>query len=491
MIRRQMTIPDEEEIRARRDQWWRSAFFILGAVYIGLLLVSLLVDVLGGFVQIALIVFLAWLLAFVLSPLVNGITARTGWPRGAAVGIVYAAAMIASAFLLFYAVSSIGASMGEMTDELPLIREQIETRLRNWQELVSFGRFQPDLVTLYRDLEAQVTVVFASSVGDVPQVTVAIFGSLVLVVILSLYMVADSDGLVTRLKRIPPSRWSDEVDILERSITKAFGGFLRAQVALAAIQAVLTIAVVVLLGLPYGFIIVAASTLAMLVPFFGPPLALIPPIVAVAIFEPDWFLIVTPILVIAQTVLVNWLQPRLLREALGMHPILVLVGLLVGAQIAGLWGALFFIPILAVANVFFTYLVNLRTIEESQDDLEEVIEEVRQEAPEAPPEELVALAAERVDEVEAEAEAQAQAEAEGRAGAGEQAALVAEVTEDLRDAAGDLREAAGEQRAAAGDQRAAAGEQRAAADEMGESASDLRSAADRLRDRDRVDDERR
>jgi hypothetical protein len=290
-------------------------------------------------------------------------------------------------------------------------------------------------------------------------------------------MVADSDGIVTRLKRIPPSRWSAEVDILERSVTKAFGGFLRAQVALAAIQALLTIAVVVLLGLPYGFIIVATSTLAMLVPFFGPPLALIPPIVAVAIFEPDWFLLVTPILVIAQTVLVNWLQPRLLRDALGMHPVLVLVGLLVGAQIAGLWGALFFIPILAVGNVFFTYLVNLRTIEESPDDIDEVIEEVRQEAPDAPPEELVALAADRVDEAEEEAQAEAQA------GTAERAAL-GEVTEDLRDAAGDLRAAAGEQRAAAGEQRAAAGE-------MGESASDLRHAADRLLDRDDGGDEGR
>lgn len=467
IIRRQMANPEDEAIRARRDQWWRSAFFILGAVYIGLLLIGLLIDVLGGFAQIALIVFLAWLLAFVLSPLVNGIASRTGWPRGVAVGIVYAATMIGSAFLLFYAVSSIGTSMGEITEELPFIREQIETRLRNWQELASFGRFELDLVSLYRDLEAQVTVVFSSAVGEVPQVTVAIFGSLVLVVILSLYMVADSEGLVSRLKRIPPSRWSDEVEILERSVTKAFGGFLRAQVALAAIQAALTIAVVLLLGLPYGFIIVAASTLAMLVPFFGPPLALIPPIVAVAIFEPDWFLLVTPILVIAQTVLVNWLQPRLLRDALGMHPILVLVGLLVGAQIAGLWGALFFIPILAVANVFFNYLVNLRTIEESPDDLDEVIEEVRQEAPEAPPEELVALAAERVDEAEAEAEAQAEAEAADR----ERAVRLDEVAGDLRDAAGDLRDAAGEQREAAG--------------QMGESASDLRSATERLVDRDR------
>jgi len=46
-----------------------------------------------------------------------------------------------------------------------------------------------------------------------------------------------------------------------------------------------------------------------------------------------------------------------MRGALGMHPILVLVGLLVGAQVAGVWGALFGIPVIAVLNVFFNYFV--------------------------------------------------------------------------------------------------------------------------------------
>jgi hypothetical protein len=45
-----------------------------------------------------------------------------------------------------------------------------------------------------------------------------------------------------------------------------------------------------------------------------------------------------------------------MRGALGLHPILVLVGLLLGAQVAGVWGALFGIPIIAVIWVFVSYL---------------------------------------------------------------------------------------------------------------------------------------
>lgn len=373
-------------------------FLVVATVYVTLLLIGLLVQILGGFTQILLIVFIAWLLAFVLSPVVRAAQRRLRWSRGAAIGGVYGATLVASGFVLFYAASSIAISIGEMTDDFPLTRVRIEANLGEWERAISFGRFEPNLVALYRDVEATVRRVAESTLGDVPEVTLAVLGALVLVIILSLYMVADSERLVARLKRIVPSRYTDEVDILERTISSAFGGFLRAQVILAAIQTVLTTAVVLLVGLPYAFLIVAVSTLAMLIPFFGPPLALIPPIVATAIFQPGWLLVIGPVLLVAQTIVVNYLQPRLMRDAVGMHPILVLVGLLVGAQVAGLWGALFGIPILAVGSVFFTYFVNLRAIEEAPQETEEILEEARREAPEAPPEELVALAADRVDE---------------------------------------------------------------------------------------------
>ena len=453
---------NNEESRGRRERWWRSAFIVLATIYVALLLAALLVQILDGFTQILLILFVAWLLAFVLSPVVAWIDERDRMPRGVAIGAVYAATLIGSGFVLFYAVSSIGSSVGEMADEFPLTRERIEGTLRGWEDAIAFARFDPNFVELYRDVEATATQVVGSVIGEVPQVTVAVLGALVLVIIISLYMLADSKGIMAKVNRVIPRRYADEVEILERTVSRAFGGFLRAQVILAAIQTALTVAAIVLLGLPYGFMIGAASALAMLVPFFGPPLALVPPILATAIFAPEWLLLVAPVLLIVQTVLVNYLQPRLMREALGMHPILVLVGLLVGAQVAGLWGALFGIPILAVGNVFFNYFINLRTIKETaEEEVDDVLEELREESPHASPEELVALAADRVEEkADVEAATMGQAEATG-------------ATQAMDSASGELR-------AAAGDLRDAAGEQRTAAGEIGESAADLRGVVDTL-----------
>jgi predicted PurR-regulated permease PerM len=394
---------EDEVSRGKRERWWRSALLIVATIYVTLLLFALVIQILGGFVQILLIVFAAWLLAFVLAPLVNWIAGHGWMRRGAAVGVVYAVTLVGSGFLLFYAASSIAASMGELAADFPVTRSRIESTLTGWEKVVSFGSFEPDLVGLYRDVEATAARVVASAIGDVPSVTLAVLGGLVIVIILSLYMLADSERILAKLVRVVPARYEDEAEILERTVARAFGGFLRAQVILAAVQTALTVVVVLLIGLPYGFLIVAISGLAMLIPFFGPPLALIAPIVATAIFDPGWLVVVAPVLLIVQTVLVNYLQPRLMREALGMHPILVLVGLLVGSQVAGLWGALFGIPILAVLNVFFNYGINLREIDETPTvDLDEALEEVRRESPDATPEQVAAIAAERVQDEQAE-----------------------------------------------------------------------------------------
>lgn len=379
------------------------AFFVAATVYVLLLLTDFVTQRIGGFTQILIVVFLAWLLAFVLSPLVNGLAER-GIPRGVAMGLVYGATLVLGGAALMYLTATSAAQVGQLIDDFPATRDRIDATLGGWQSALTFGRFQPDLVAIFRDVEAQATVIGQNMLSRLPSLGVGVVGGMVLVVILSLYMTADANRILLKFNRIVPTRYADHVEILERNVSRAFGGFLRAQVLLAAVQAALTFAVVVLAGVPYGLLVVGVSTLAMLVPFFGPPLALIPPLLAVAVYAPGWLLLVGPALLVAQTIIVNYLQPRLMRNALGMHPLLVLVGLLIGAQVAGVWGALFGIPVIAVLNVFFNYFVNLRRIEDVPEvDSEEIIEEVRQEAPEAGPEVVVAIAAERAEELQEEA----------------------------------------------------------------------------------------
>ena len=343
-----------------RERRWLVIFLALGSAYFGFLLAERLLGFVGGFGSILLILFLAWLLAFVMSPLVAGLQARLDLPRPAVVVGAYLLALIVFGFVLFYTGAAITQQVAELARNYPQAERDILATLTEWEAGMQFGRLQIDLTDLYAGAVAELGRVgrdIVESAQEVAGVTVAALGGLFLIIVLSLYMLMDSHRILGRLRGVVPRRYTDEAQLLERSVVRAFGGFLRAQLILAVIQALLVAVVGTIFSIPYLFLWGTLSALAMLIPFFGPPLALLPPIVGAALFAGGVAIPVAVILFVVQTVLVNWLQPRLMRGALGLHPILVLVGLLLGAQVAGVWGALFGIPVIAVAWVFVSYVV--------------------------------------------------------------------------------------------------------------------------------------
>lgn len=347
-----------------RERRWLVIFLVLGSAYFGFLLAERLLGFVVGFASIGLILFLAWLLSFVMSPVVEWLAARLELPRPAIVAGTYLLALVVFGFILFYTGAAITQQVADLAENYPQTERDILAVLADWERGLQLGRQRVDLAELYAGAVAQVGRLGGEIVEQaqaIAGVTIAALGSLLLIIVLSLYMLMDSKRILARLRAAVPRRYTDEVNLLERSIVRAFGGFLRAQLILAAMQALLVGVIGTIFGIPYLFLWGTISALAMLIPFFGPPLALVPPILGAALFTDGGFIPVTIILVGVQTVLVNWLQPRLMQGALGLHPILVLVALLIGAQVAGVWGALFGIPVVAVLWVFVSYAV-FRTV---------------------------------------------------------------------------------------------------------------------------------
>jgi len=91
------------------------------------------------------------------------------------------------------------------------------------------------------------------------------------------------------------------------------------------------------------------------VPFIGAFAAVVPPLIAfvlVHVTDPSFpivgFVVLFMFLAVAQHLVLNLLAPRVMGSALNMHPLLVMLGLLLGAELSGLWGAIFGVPVLGV-----------------------------------------------------------------------------------------------------------------------------------------------
>ena len=379
-------------------------FFATGSLVFILLILERLVAVAGAFGTIFVICFLAWLLAFVVSPLVDGAAVRLHVGRSTAVGLVYSC--VALAFVGFVLVAaSIGVreatSLVNRTDEATAT---ISASLASLQRSLGVKTGTVDLAALFRQGEGRVLpdikATLASQSGAIAATVVSIVGTLSITLVLSIFIVSDASGLQAKWRRVMPNRFETQLDLFDRSVGRAFRGFLWTQVVLIAIQVALTIAVGVVFGLPYLFLLCLFAALCMPLPFVGPGLALLPPIFIAAAFVPGAFIPVTLVLFIGQALIMHLLVPRLMKKTSGVHPVVTILSVLIGAQVAGIWGALFGLPVAAVISILANYVINLQAVQEVEGvDLLEVTTAIRAAFPEATPEEVLAEAADQAEAI--------------------------------------------------------------------------------------------
>jgi predicted PurR-regulated permease PerM len=177
-------------------------------------------------------------------------------------------------------------------------------------------------------------------------------------------MVADRDRLLASSFRLIPPQYKEEARLLETSVARSFGGFLRGQAILGLVYAAVSIVASTVFGLDYLAGTAAAAGLLMAIPFFGPFFAWAPPVLVALFVKPDATLPTLAVMAVGWLVVMNVLQPRLMAQALRIHPIIVLGSVLVGSKIAGISGAIFGIPIAAVISAFFLHSLG-RSVEGS------------------------------------------------------------------------------------------------------------------------------
>jgi predicted PurR-regulated permease PerM len=340
-----------------RDRRLLSTLLVLGVVALFFLIVSQLSQLFFYFGDIFLTFFLAWLLAFIISPIVSRIVdAIPRLPRAAATILVYTGVVLVLIVLVVIAAGALATSISQFAASIPDIRTNLPSMIAPWQQwLDSIGLGQIDLLAQAEAALANLDDLAAALIEPLQAIAVAslsVVGTLLIVFFLSIYMVLDRDDILAFLFRIVPPAYSEEARLLETSVSRSFGGFLRGQALMGAIYFLIALATNLLLGLPLAALTSVLAGLLQMIPFFGPFVSWTPPVVVALVLQPESALPAAILMGAGWLVVMNVLQPRIMQGAVGIHPIVVLGSVLIGGRIAGIPGAIFGIPIAAVVSAF-------------------------------------------------------------------------------------------------------------------------------------------
>ena len=312
--------------------------------------------------DVILIFVAAWALAYLLSPLVNRIDARTPLNRTLSVVVVYIAIALVLTLIGLLVVPPLVAQLNDLVTRGPEYGERASQLAASVQATLERIGIRVDLATFYGTLPQRfgdLAAAYAADILGVVSATAAVFFNVSLILIIAFLMLNDGDTMWHRFTRALSPELASEAELLRHSADRSFGGFIRGSLILGLIYAVATIVILVPLGVPYAGVLALVSGLTMIIPFFGPIIAMIPVIAVTFVGAPDRLLIVFILVLAVQQVLLNVVGPRIMSRSIGIHPIFVFLALLLGAKLAGFWGVFLAVPVAGIINTFLRYTYEL------------------------------------------------------------------------------------------------------------------------------------
>jgi predicted PurR-regulated permease PerM len=377
---------------------------------VGLPLLLLLAWAVIGAVRHAVFVFLvAALVALLLDPVVRRVegSRRVRIPRGLAVALVYLAfaAVVAvgvvalAAVLVDRTTSAVDRVDAYVTNEdgqtgrtgaendldrfqgwldgHGLERVQVERSVQNWLD-----EFGANDVTEWTQRAVDILEGAAISLAT-------LLFSLVLIVVVSVYMLLD----LPRFTRFTDRRFpaTDGGLPLTQRVERALVGYVTGQLLVSLIigtSAGLGMYVLGVLGwVPgaddYALVFGAWVAFTELIPYVGPWLGSIPPALYALVVDPVSFIWVALLFLAIHQIEGHVVIPNVMGSALRLHPLLVIFGLLAGAEIYGLAGALVALPVLAAARALWEFFSGDVALEPWRGDEADEAEETMTEPPRA------------------------------------------------------------------------------------------------------------
>lgn len=348
---------------------------------------------------------LAGLIAFLLAPVIRLMHRKLHVPRALALFVSYIVVFVILTGIGFLMVDGVAGAVGEISvpEAQTSLRTTAEDWLKNVREIKAFGytvdfseTVDPWLEKLEDDQAAdskastdssdssgssrsddekrlslsssQVETLFGgltSSFATVGSALVAALMSGVVIVLVAMYLNADSGKFHKGLVKAVPEGYEDDAAEISGRVVGIWRGYIYGQLLNSLITGLMVWLALWLVGLPGAFVFGLLMALLNMIPTFGPILAAIPGILAAIALGSTrldtgrltFTIIVAVIYLVVVQLQANVVAPYITGRAVKLSPATVLIGLVVGVQVAGLVGALLVVPVVATGKEVGRYVL--------------------------------------------------------------------------------------------------------------------------------------
>lgn len=275
---------------------------------------------------------------------------KTRFPRSVAIGVVYLALTAALAVVVYFAWPALVGELGRLFISAPLYSYQWQRVAEGLQDRYSgflgLGYLAEEVTRTWKTALSGATRRIAQSAMNF----MALSPTFLLVPVISFYVLRDREKLASWLTSLIPERYLGIAERIWRETDRVVGGYLRGYLVMAFIIGTLTAVGLAVIKVRFPVLLGLVAALGELIPFVG-PFAAGAIAVGMALAESIEKGIYALIYVLAvQQVEANFLAPRLLGGGTGLHPLAVIISLVAGAELMGIWGFLLAVPLAGIVR---------------------------------------------------------------------------------------------------------------------------------------------
>ncbi|MFY9463017.1 MAG: AI-2E family transporter [Candidatus Sungiibacteriota bacterium] len=296
--------------------------------------------------DIVMALFFAVIVASAIEPAIEWFK-RYRMPRILSVVLIYFAIALAFFFLIYLVVPLILEEFRTLAVGYPLLQDQIRQSVNEAGSLPFLPDFHLDAEALFSLPDQYIQRLGGGVISFIAMMFGGIF-SFVLVVVFSFYLAAQEKGIETFLRlAIPLQHEAYAINLWERS-QKKLGRWFRSQMLLGAIVGILIFFGLTLLGVPNAFLFALIAAVFEIIPVVGPILAAVPAVIVALLTTPMLGLFTAGLYVAVQQAESHIIVPVVMRRSVGLSPLIVVLALVIGATIGGIFGILLAVPLTTI-----------------------------------------------------------------------------------------------------------------------------------------------
>ncbi|HEU0302170.1 MAG TPA: AI-2E family transporter [Longimicrobium sp.] len=321
---------------------------------------------------------LALVLAYIQAPLVTRME-RRGISRLVATLLLALPAVGVIALVVFVGIPALSAQVAEFIQGAPAFLQTATMRLEQWQAQLQTRDLawldEQAMVDRLRSIQPEAVIAWLQQrqaaiargvwtgllgVGRGLGAVLSLLGYVFLTPIITFYLLRDWPAIQARLRELVPPPHRDRVVGFASEYDRLLARYLRGQVLAAAIVGVLTWLGFLIAGFPYALLLGVVAGVFNVIPYMGLVASLIPALV-IALFSASpgiALLKIVAVFVVVQMLDSSVIGPRVVGEAVGLHPVWVLLALAIAGYFFGFVGLLIAVPLAVLVKLLLRYALD-------------------------------------------------------------------------------------------------------------------------------------